>query len=154
LRGKARLHVPTVEEPLIVVVVDEMATLTAYGSDRKAKVEAEQLLGLLLSQGRAVGVSVVGALQDPSKEVMSLRQLFPIRIALRLAEASQVTMVLGPGARDRGARCDEIPDTLPGVGYVAQDGTAELIRVRACHVTDHDVDQLVVTYRRRTGATQ
>jgi S-DNA-T family DNA segregation ATPase FtsK/SpoIIIE len=152
LRGKTRLHVPTVEEPLIVVIVDEMATLTAYGSNRKAKAVAEQLLGLLLSQGRAVGVTVIGALQDPSKEVMSLRQLFPIRVALRLAEASQVTMVLGPGARDRGAHCDEIPDTLPGVGYVAQDGTAELIRVRACHVTDHDVDQLVKTYRRRTGA--
>jgi S-DNA-T family DNA segregation ATPase FtsK/SpoIIIE len=154
LRGKTRLHVPTVEEPLIVVVVDEMATLTAYGSDRKAKAEAEQLLGLLLSQGRAVGVSVIGALQDPSKEVMSVRQLFPIRIALRLAEASQVTMVLGPGARDRGARCDEIPDALAGVGYVAEDGTAELIRVRACHVTDDDIDHLVKIYRRRTGTTQ
>lgn len=147
LRGVARLHIPTKDEPLILVIVDELATHTAYGTDRKVKVEAEQLLGQLLSQGRAVGVSVIGALQDPSKEVLALRQLFPTRIALRMSEQTQMAMVLGQGARDRGARCDEIPDSLPGVGYVAEDGTAEPKRVRAFHVTDNDVKQLATRYR-------
>jgi S-DNA-T family DNA segregation ATPase FtsK/SpoIIIE len=55
LRGVTRLHTPTAEEPLIVVVIDEIATLTAYVGDRKARTEIDQLLGLLLSQGRAVG---------------------------------------------------------------------------------------------------
>jgi DNA segregation ATPase FtsK/SpoIIIE, S-DNA-T family len=154
LRGKTRLHVPTVEEPLIVVIVDELATITAYGTDRRAKAEAEQLLGLLLSQGRAVGVTVIGAIQDPSKEVMAMRQLFPIRIGLRLVEQSQIAMVFGIGARDRGARCDEIPDSLPGVGYGEEDGSAEVIRVRAFHVPDDAVDHLVATYRCTRGATK
>lgn len=145
LRGITRLHEPSVADPLIVVVIDELATLTAYG-DRKVRAEIEQLLGLLLSQGRAVGVSVVAAVQDPSKDVVALRQLFPTRVALRLAEPSQAAMVLGEGARDRGAVCDLIPDTLPGVGYVAEDGSAEVVRVRAFHVTDADIDEIVARY--------
>ena len=55
LRGHTRLHTPTPAEPLIVVVIDEIAALTAYVTDRKLRAEIEQLLGLLFSQGRAVG---------------------------------------------------------------------------------------------------
>ena len=116
LRGVARLHAPTVDEPLIVVIVDELASLTAYVLDRDAKRRIAAALSLLLSQGRAVGVTVVGAVQDPRKEVVALRDLFPTRIALRLSEAEQVSLVLGPGARDRGARCDRIRESMPGVG--------------------------------------
>jgi S-DNA-T family DNA segregation ATPase FtsK/SpoIIIE len=50
-----------------------------------------------------------------------------------------VNLVLGPGARNRGALCDQIPDTLPGVGYVAVDGIAEPVRVRFSHVTDANI---------------
>lgn len=142
LRGVTRLHTPTAAEPLIVVVIDEIATLTAYAGDRKARGEIDQLLGLILSQGRAVGVSVIAAVQDPSKDVLALRQLFPTRVALRLSEPSQVTMMLGDSARDRGGLCDQIPDSLPGVAYVAHDGRTDLVRVRAFHVTDEDIEVL------------
>src|SRR6516225_11441276 len=113
LRGHARLHTPTTADPLFVVVIDEIAALTAYVTDRKIKTEIEQLLGLLLSQGRAVGISVVAAVQDPSKDTLPVRQLFTVRIGLRLTEASQTAMVLGQGARDAGAECDLIADTTP-----------------------------------------
>jgi S-DNA-T family DNA segregation ATPase FtsK/SpoIIIE len=146
LRGVTRLHTPTVDEPLIVVVIDELASLTAYVQDRDAKKRIGAALSLLLSQGRAVGVTVVGAVQDPRKEVLSVRDLFPTRIALRLSEAEQVGLVLGSGARDRGALCDRIPESLPGVGYVGIDGIAERVRVRFCHVTDAHIDQLVDAY--------
>jgi len=82
LRGRTRLHAPTPAEPLFVVVVDEIAALTAYVTDRKARTGIEQLLGLLLSQGRAVGISVVAAIQDPSKDSLPVRQLFTVRIGL------------------------------------------------------------------------
>ncbi|WP_100495298.1 FtsK/SpoIIIE domain-containing protein [Mycobacteroides abscessus] len=143
LRGHARLHTPTKTDPLFVIVIDEIAALTAYVTDRKIRAEIEQLLGLLLSQGRAVGISVVGAIQDPSKDALPLRQLFTARISLRLTEASQTAMVLGQGARDAGAECDLIPDATPGVGYVMIDGTAQPTRVRAFHVTDADISYLV-----------
>jgi S-DNA-T family DNA segregation ATPase FtsK/SpoIIIE len=130
---------PSPGEPLVVVVVDELAALVAYGGDRDTKKRAEHLLSLLLSQGRAPGVVVVAAVQDPGKDVVPFRDLFPQRVALRLVEETQVDMVLGRGYRDRGARADRIPTTLPGVGYVVLDGVREPVRVRAGHVTDTDL---------------
>ena len=146
LRGRTRLHTPTVEEPMVVVVVDEMASLTAYVVDREAKRRIAAALSLLLSQGRAVGVSVIGAVQDPRKEILTVRDLFPTRIALRLSEPEHVGLVLGQGARERGARCDQIPETLPGVGYVGVDGRAEPVRIRFGHITDDDIAHLVHQY--------
>lgn len=155
LRGRTRLHAPTTGAPLFVVVIDELAALTAYITDRKIRTEIEHLLGLLLSQGRAVGISVIAAIQDPSKDTVPVRQLFTVRIGLRLTEATQTTMVLGQGARDSGAVCEGIDDLTPGVGYMMIDGTATATRVRAYHVTDADITQLARTFtaprpRRRT----
>ena len=143
LRGRTRLHQPSPEEPLIVVLVDELAALTGYVGDRDAKRRISNALGLLLSQGRAVGVLVIAAVQDPRKETVPMRDLFPIRIALRLTEGDQVGLILGPGARDRGARCDTIPESLQGVGYVLVEGIAEPVRVRFFHVTDNHIEHLL-----------
>ncbi|MGV0750846.1 FtsK/SpoIIIE domain-containing protein [Mycolicibacter minnesotensis] len=152
LRGHTRLHNPTPSEPLIVLIVDEIAALTAYVTDRKLRTEIEHLLGLLLSQGRAVGISVVAAVQDPAKDTLPVRQLFTVRIGLRMTEATQTAMVLGQGARDAGAECDLIADATPGVGYVMIDGTVEPVRVRAFRVTDADITTLDRTFRApRTG---
>lgn len=145
-RGVTRSHVATTVEPQVVVVIDELASLTAYETDRKVAAETIQLLSLILSQGRAVGVTVVAAAQDPSKDVLTMRQLFPTRIGLRLTEATQVDMVLGQGARTAGALCDQIPDALPGVGYQIEDGTARPLRARAYHVTDTDIRALADQY--------
>lgn len=148
LRGVARQHTPTVDEPLIVLVVDELAALTAYITDRKVRDRIREALSLLLSQGRAVGVHVVAALQDPRKDVLPFRDLFPTRIALRLTEDEQCDMVLGDGARDRGAACDRIPESSPGVGYVVLDGVREPVRVRFSYLTDPDIRRLGRDYRR------
>ncbi len=142
LRGHTRLHVPSQSQPLLLVIIDELASLTAYGTDRKIRAETEQCLGLLLSQGRAVGVSVVAAAQDPSKDILPMRQLFTVRVGLRMTEVTQTAMVLGTAAREAGAVCDQIPDSTPGMGYVMVDGTREPLRVRAYHVTDADIDYI------------
>lgn len=134
--GKTRLHTPTEDDPLIVVLIDELATLTAYHPDMRVRQAFANVISLLLSKGRAVGVVVVGAVQDPRKEIVPMRSLFSTRVALRLAEAIQVPMVLGEGARERGAEADVIDPALPGVAYVVEDGTRDPLRVRAAHVTD------------------
>jgi S-DNA-T family DNA segregation ATPase FtsK/SpoIIIE len=152
LRGVSRQHTPTAGDPAIVVLVDELAALTAYISDRKVKERIRESLGLLLSQGRAVGVHVVAALQDPRKDVLPFRDLFPTRIGLRLTEDEQVDMVLGDGARDRGALCDQIPETAPGVAYVAVDGVREPVRVRLSYLTDDDIADLAAGYALAGGA--
>jgi DNA segregation ATPase FtsK/SpoIIIE, S-DNA-T family len=146
LRGVTRLHEPSTTEPLVVVVIDELAALTAYVTDRDAKRRISAALSLLLSQGRAVGVLVVAALQDPRKDVLPARDLFPTRIGLRMVDDQQIDMVLGDGAKHRGARCDRIPESLPGVGYVTLDGLTEPLRVRFAHLSDHDITRLARQY--------
>lgn len=141
LRGVARLHTPTIAEPLIVVVVDELASLTGYLVDHDAKARIATALALLLSQGRAVGVTVIGSVQDPHG-VAALHHLFTTRIGLRMTDSAQVAQVFGAGAHDRGARCEQIPESLPGVGYVSVEGVREPVRVRFTHVRDTDVGLL------------
>lgn len=150
LRGVTRQHVPTVNEPLIVIVVDELAALTAYLTDRKLKDRIKATLGLLLTQGRAVGVHVLACLQDPRKEVLPFRNLFPTRIGLRLTEEAEVDLVLGDGARDRGAICDRIPQSTPGVGFVVLDGDPSPARVRFSYLDDTDITELATTYAPNT----
>jgi S-DNA-T family DNA segregation ATPase FtsK/SpoIIIE len=71
--GRHREHRPTIEHPFIVVLVDEVAFLTAYLSDRAIRDRIKAALATLTTQGRAVGYSVIAALQDPRKEVMNIR---------------------------------------------------------------------------------
>jgi S-DNA-T family DNA segregation ATPase FtsK/SpoIIIE len=147
--GKHREHTPTVEHPFTVVLVDEVAFLTAYLSDRAIRDRIKAALATLTTQGRAAGYSVIAALQDPRKEVMSIRNLFPDRIAMRLDEPEQVDMVLGDGARDRGALADLISTdetTGAGVAYVRLATDPEPVRVRAAWVTDADIRAMVSDY--------
>ncbi|HEY9412281.1 MAG TPA: FtsK/SpoIIIE domain-containing protein [Jiangellaceae bacterium] len=146
LMGRTRTHKPAPGDPLIVIIIDELASLTAYVTDKDAKRRIETALNLLLSQGRAVGVVVIAALQDPRKEAVPARGLFPARIALRLSEASEVDLTLGEGTRDKGARCDEIPRDLPGVGFVHTDERSEPLRVRFSYVSDGDIADMCAAY--------
>jgi S-DNA-T family DNA segregation ATPase FtsK/SpoIIIE len=148
LRGVTRLHEPSSDEPLIVVVVDELASLTAY-AERDDRRRISAALSLLLTQGRAVGVVVVAALQDPRKEVLPFRDLFPTRIALALVEPEQTDLVLGRGARQRGADCSRISLAMPGIGWVWCDGENEPTRVRAGWVTDADIAVMVTAFAPR-----
>jgi S-DNA-T family DNA segregation ATPase FtsK/SpoIIIE len=140
--GRQRDHTPTYADPFVVVLVDEVAFLTAYQADRKLKERILAALATLTTQGRAVGYCVVAALQDPRKEVLNIRNLFPDKIALRLDEPTQVDLVLGDGAHDRGALCEDIsadPATGAGVGYVRLETDPDPVRVRAAFVTDDDI---------------
>jgi S-DNA-T family DNA segregation ATPase FtsK/SpoIIIE len=144
--GQTRTFTPSAVFPFLVVLIDELAFITAYQPERDLRKRAEAALATLTSQGRSVGVCVVGALQDPRKDVINLRNLFPTRVALRLDESDQADMVLGDGARDRGALADLIsplPDQGAGVGYVRIEGTPDPVRVRAAYVTDEDIHAMV-----------
>ncbi|UPK74792.1 hypothetical protein MU582_20530 [Nocardioidaceae bacterium SCSIO 66511] len=146
MRGIKRLHIPTVDEPFYLVLVDELAALTAYMTDRAAKKRIEAALSTLLTQGRAQAITVVGAVQDPRKENLGLRDLFPSRVALSLRTSEQVDMVLGDGARERGALCDQIPLSLPGTGYAVVDGVPDPVRLRFPFTTDEQIRQLAAAH--------
>ena len=107
--GITRTFAVSVAHPFLVVMIDELAFLTAYQPERdlrKTRRSRDRHPHLSGPLGRRV--AVVGALQDPRKDVINLRNLFPTRIAMRLDESDQVDMVLGDGARDRGALADQI----------------------------------------------
>lgn len=149
-----RALTPGPGQPLIVIVIDEIAALTAWVGDRNLQREISGLLGLLLSQGRSAGVCVIAATQDPRKETLAVvRDLTPTRILLRLAEAGHVDLALGPGARERGAYADKIPESMPGTAYVLVEGAAEPLRIRFAATTDYDIAELAgrIQSGRNTG---
>jgi S-DNA-T family DNA segregation ATPase FtsK/SpoIIIE len=148
LAGTQRDHTPTREHPFVVVLIDEVAFLTAYHPDKALRERVKAALATLTTQGRAVGYCVVAALQDPRKEVMSIRNLFSDRIAMRLDEPEQVDMVLGDGARDRGAAAELIstdPATGAGVAFIRLESDPDPIRVRAAWVSDADIAAMAAT---------
>ena len=149
LAGKHRDHTPTSEHPFTLVVIDEVAFLTAYQPDRKLRERTLAALATLTTQGRAVGYCVLAALQDPRKDVLTIRNLFPDRIAMRLDEPEQVDMVLGDGTRDRGALADQIgsdPLTGAGIAYVRLADNPDPLRVRAAWISDDDITAMCHDY--------
>jgi S-DNA-T family DNA segregation ATPase FtsK/SpoIIIE len=146
LAGVTREHTATPESPAVVTIIDELASLTAYCTNRDVRKRIEAALSLLLSQGRAVGFYVVAAVQDPRKDIVAFRDLFTVRIGLRVTESAHVDMVLGDGALDRGAACHRIPDHLPGIGYVLVEGVAEPVRVRFSYLSDPDIRDMATRW--------
>ena len=68
---------------------------------------------------------------------------------MRLDEASQVDMVLGDGAHDRGAFCEHIsadPATGAGVGFVRLEDDPDPLRVRAAWASDADIKAMCAEY--------
>lgn len=143
------------ETPLNVLIIDELAMLTAYGADTK---EVQKLLAEVLTQGRACGFVVCAYLQEPTKDVNPLRDLFTRRVCLGVTRDSHVDMALGEGMRDRGALADQIPggEDHAGIGFlVAADfkvtGKGKVkyhtpgapMRIRCGETSDEDIDELV-----------
>jgi DNA segregation ATPase FtsK/SpoIIIE, S-DNA-T family len=132
------------DTPYNLLIIDELAMLTAYG-DSKSVREAHQLLGQILTQSRATAHSVMAYVQEPTKDIVEMRDLFTLRICLGVTTASHVEMALGEGARDRGALADQIPGDPEhaGIGFVVDEVSRLPIRFRAGWVTDAEIDELV-----------
>lgn len=128
MAGRTREHRPTTASPLVVLLIDELAGITAYMSDPALRKEAAASLSRILTKGRALGIVVAAFLQDPRKEVLPMRGLFTQTVALRLRSRDEVTMVLGDGLADK-APAHRISPDRPGTGYViAEDGHATKVR--------------------------
>ncbi|MBC6451704.1 FtsK/SpoIIIE domain-containing protein [Actinokineospora xionganensis] len=141
-RGIRRFWTPASGEPFVLLVVDELADVIAYQTDKRLKERAQAALQTITSQGRAPGFGVLALVQDPRKEIVPFRNLFTTRIAMRLDEAAQVDMVLGDGVRARGANAHEIPESTPGVAWVKEDGRRHPVRARAFYPTDTNLIEL------------
>lgn len=146
MAGGTREHRPTKASPLVVLLIDELAGLTAYMSDPALRKEAAASLSRILTKGRALGIVVAAFLQDPRKEILPMRGLFTQTIALRLRSREEVTMVLGDGMADK-APAHRISPDRPGTGYViAEDGHAT--KVRSDFWSDHQIRSTARKYGR------
>ncbi|WP_380165652.1 FtsK/SpoIIIE domain-containing protein [Jannaschia sp. R86511] len=152
LAGTVRTHHATPASPHHLIVIDELATITAL-ADAKTARRVEAALGALLSRGRAVGFTVITTTVDPGKDVVRWRGLHATRVAFRLDEPIQVDMVLGDGARQRGARCDEISLAQAGVAYVRVDGHPDPVRVRAAYLDDNTIRDRITASAHLPAAT-
>ncbi|MGI6870767.1 FtsK/SpoIIIE domain-containing protein [Amycolatopsis sp. 3B14] len=139
--GRVRSVPISSENPLELIEFDEIGALTKY-TDRKTREQIVEKVALLTTQGRALGFTVRGYVQEPTKETVPVRELFPRRICLRVTAKSHVGMVLGDQAYERGAWANRIDESAAGVGYVWGEGLREPLRVRAGWVPDASVKAL------------
>jgi S-DNA-T family DNA segregation ATPase FtsK/SpoIIIE len=139
--GRVRSVPVSVDHPLEIVEFDEIGALTKY-TDRKTREAITERVALLTTQGRALGFTVRGYVQEPTKDTVPVRDLFPRRICLRVAAKSHVAMVLGDGAYEQGAWANRIGESEAGVGYVFGEGVREPLRIRAGWVPDETVKAL------------
>jgi S-DNA-T family DNA segregation ATPase FtsK/SpoIIIE len=139
--GRVRSVPISPTQPLELLEFDEIAALTRY-TDRKTREAISERVALLTTQGRALGFTVCGYVQEPTKETVPVRELFPRRICLRVSVKSHVSMVLGDQAYERGAWAHRITETDAGVGYVWGEGLREPLRIRAGWVPDHTIKHL------------
>lgn len=150
MAGRTREHIPIKGSPLFVVLIDELAGVTAYMSDPALRKEAAASLSRILTKGRALGIVVAAFLQDPRKEVLPMRGLFTQTIALRLRSRDEVAMVLGDGMADA-APAHRIRPDRPGTGYViAEDG--QVTKVRSDFWSDEQIRSAAGKYAPKHAA--
>jgi S-DNA-T family DNA segregation ATPase FtsK/SpoIIIE len=139
--GQVRSVPISPKHPLELLEFDEIGALTKY-IDRKTREAITERVALLTTQGRALGFTVRGYVQEPTKDTVPVRDLFPRRICLRVSAKSHVGMVLGDQAYERGAWANRITEAEAGVGYVFGEGIREPLRIRAGWVPDQTIKQL------------
>jgi DNA segregation ATPase FtsK/SpoIIIE, S-DNA-T family len=100
-------------------------------TDRKTRKQIVEKVVRLTTQGRALGFTVRGYVQEPTKETVPVRELYPRRICLRVTAKSHVGLVLGDQVHERGAWANRIDESAAGVGHVWGEGQREPLRVRA-----------------------
>ncbi|MFG1643620.1 FtsK/SpoIIIE domain-containing protein [Amycolatopsis sp. NPDC049252] len=139
--GRLRTIPVSADYPLELLEFDEIGALTKY-TDRKTREAIVERVALLTTQGRALGISVRGYVQEPTKDTVPVRELFTRRVCLRVTSKTHVGMVLGDGVYERGAWANRIGDSEAGVGYVWGEGIREPLRIRAGWVSDSTVKAL------------
>lgn len=144
LQRKGKRSVPVSREhPVDWLILDEVGFLMSYNSEYAH--EITNACAVISSMGRATNDVLDVYVQEPSKDVLPIRDLLPHRVCLRVTSERHPDMVLGDGARERGAIADEIPadESSAGIGFRVDPRSRTPRRVRAAYTSDHDIDELV-----------
>ncbi|MFI6959664.1 FtsK/SpoIIIE domain-containing protein [Nocardia sp. NPDC050408] len=132
-------HVPTPDAPFFHLIIDEIAELL---DNPETRTEFLRLLISIGRLGRALKFSMSAYTQLSNKKILDmLRDLFQVRIGMRLNSPEQMVMVYGDHrAHERGADNTRIPiHGAQGTAYVVDDTTSQIVRVRAFQVTPENL---------------
>lgn len=132
--GTSTIHVPTEEEPLRILVIDEGLPIAASLKTRGLK----HPLVMITSQGRAPGFIPLFLTQAAQKDVLGLfRDLTSNRISMRTGSRFLTEVVLGEGCEGDGARCSILDaEHDKGVGYIPARGG--YLGWRSPYISDSD----------------
>jgi hypothetical protein len=129
---------PTVEMPLLMVVVDECQTFyDSKGMSKEKKLESERITALvtnLVKKGRSAGIFVWSITQKPTADSLptGLRDNSAVRWACRVMTAEAEVAILG----DRGTpSAVELPSALPGAAIIVTE-TGDRDRIRFDYLPD------------------
>jgi S-DNA-T family DNA segregation ATPase FtsK/SpoIIIE len=157
--------------PWVVVLIDELAELQAIDADlladaietgqggqqaikagRNSQQVRTAVLGSLARLARFCGVTIVGATQYPSAEVIDqqIRTQLTIKIMLRVASGEQVAVCLGQGYAKSISPKSIGVSQRGGLWIVGLPDAAEPVRARAHWVSDADVAARVAETRHLT----
>jgi S-DNA-T family DNA segregation ATPase FtsK/SpoIIIE len=130
-------------EPVVLVVIDELAYFSATVGDAKQQKEFVALVRDLVARGRAAGIIVVAATQRPSADIVptSLRDLFGYRWAFRCSTDSSSDVILGHGWANEGYTANDVDPAARGVGWLIAEGGLPR-RMKAAYLTDDQVAAL------------
>lgn len=134
--------------PLIILMIDELPSFILGADSSAEKKKLNSLLGQILRQGRSLGVIVVAATQDLTKEVIESRNSFALRILLRVEKKADTDLIFGTGAAEAGATPHEIRPATPGNSYATagiaytQDEHGGFTRMRFPYWRDADLEVL------------
>jgi DNA segregation ATPase FtsK/SpoIIIE, S-DNA-T family len=125
-----RSHVERTGKPLarIVCICDEYFALINESKSEKSQIEAA--VSLLGAKGRAAGIHLVLATQQPSRATISgaIQANLPCRVALALSSHIESNMILGvPGA-----------DRLTGSGDLLYKDFGDPVRLQAPYLTEEE----------------
>jgi S-DNA-T family DNA segregation ATPase FtsK/SpoIIIE len=123
---------PSVENPLVVLILDETLPLTDI-----LKKGTDSPLGRVAYTGSAAAYVVWANTQVAQIDALGrFRDLIPQRICFATSNPQVTDSVLGQGAHSAGATCSEI--RTPGVGFSYSEGQHAPRKFRAAHITDEE----------------
>ena len=131
----SRKHRPSPEDPLIVLLVDELAEL-----DKDTFAQLRRILSL----GRAAGISVWAATQRPSADLVptAVRGLFRLAISYPVRRRSDSEVILGQGWAAEGVDASTL--SAPGLAWLIADGGPT--RLKSYYLDDADIGRLVAQH--------
>ena len=124
MRGNVTEHIPTPDQPWLLIVIDEILVLTSKSLHPDLRNSIAASINIIFQQGIACGVSIDASTQLAQKDILGAinRDGFT-EIELGRTERNAVDMMFGTGWWERGVRADEISEDLKGTFYKKTDST-------------------------------